>query len=96
MSSPAIPPLFFLDKAIRFPYKKHPIKIQAIGKTRPLPGGEANPEGYETRTLNRIAFVFGSIARQEVKAASDEDLMVIGSIGLKRTCNNTAPFKPYL
>jgi uncharacterized protein len=32
----------------------------------------------------RIAFVFGSLAGQEDKAASDVDLMVIGSIGLRR------------
>jgi len=31
-----------------------------------------------------FAFVFGSIARQEEKAASDVDLMVIGSLGLKK------------
>jgi len=31
-----------------------------------------------------LAFVFGSIARQEEKAASDVDLMVIGNLGLKK------------
>ena len=31
-----------------------------------------------------FAFVFGSIARQEEKAASDVDLMVIGNLGLKK------------
>jgi predicted nucleotidyltransferase len=32
----------------------------------------------------KIAFVFGSLARQEDKAASDVDLMVIGNIGLRK------------
>jgi len=32
----------------------------------------------------RIAFVFGSFARKEEKAASDVDLMVIGDIGLRK------------
>lgn len=32
----------------------------------------------------KIAFVFGSIARQEEKAESDVDLMVIGALGLRK------------
>jgi predicted nucleotidyltransferase len=32
----------------------------------------------------KVAFVFGSIARGELHAESDVDLMVIGSIGLRR------------
>ena len=32
----------------------------------------------------RVAFVFGSFARQEEKANSDIDLMVIGGIGLRK------------
>jgi len=32
----------------------------------------------------KVAFVFGSIARQEDKATSDVDLMVIGNIGLRK------------
>jgi predicted nucleotidyltransferase len=32
----------------------------------------------------KIAFVFGSFARKEEKAASDVDLMVIGDIGLRK------------
>jgi predicted nucleotidyltransferase len=32
----------------------------------------------------RVAFVFGSLARQEEKANSDVDLMVIGDIGLRK------------
>ncbi len=32
----------------------------------------------------KIAFVFGSLARQEVKAGSDVDLAVIGNIGLRK------------
>lgn len=32
----------------------------------------------------KVAFVFGSLARQEDKAASDVDLMVIGDIGLRK------------
>ena len=32
----------------------------------------------------RIAFVFGSLARQEEKAGSDVDLMVVGDIGLRK------------
>jgi predicted nucleotidyltransferase len=32
----------------------------------------------------RIAFVFGSVARHEDRAGSDIDLMVIGSIGLRK------------
>jgi len=32
----------------------------------------------------RVAFVFGSLARQEEKPSSDIDLMVIGELGLRR------------
>jgi len=32
----------------------------------------------------RVAFVFGSLARQEEKANSDVDLMVVGNIGLRK------------
>jgi predicted nucleotidyltransferase len=32
----------------------------------------------------RIAFVFGSLARQQEKANSDVDLMVVGDIGLRK------------
>ena len=32
----------------------------------------------------RVAFVFGSLARQEEKASSDVDLMVVGDIGLRK------------
>jgi predicted nucleotidyltransferase len=32
----------------------------------------------------RVAFVFGSFARQEEKAGSDVDLMVVGDIGLRK------------
>jgi predicted nucleotidyltransferase len=32
----------------------------------------------------RLAFVFGSLARQEEKANSDVDLMVVGDIGLRK------------
>ena len=32
----------------------------------------------------RVAFVFGSFARQEEKASSDVDLMVVGNIGLRK------------
>jgi predicted nucleotidyltransferase len=32
----------------------------------------------------RVAFVFGSFARQEEKANSDVDLMVVGNIGLRK------------
>ena len=32
----------------------------------------------------KVAFVFGSLARQEDKAASDVDLMVIGNTGLRK------------
>ena len=32
----------------------------------------------------RVAFVFGSFARQEEKASSDVDLMVVGDIGLRK------------
>ena len=34
-----------------------------------------------------VAFVFGSIARGEIQAKSDVDLMVVGSIGLRRLTN---------
>ena len=37
-----------------------------------------------------IAFVFGSIARGEASATSDLDLMVIGSLGLRRLSSLTA------
>jgi len=33
----------------------------------------------------RVAFIFGSVARREVKSESDVDLMVIGKIGLRKT-----------
>lgn len=41
---------------------------------------EALSEGSDIR----LAFVYGSIARQEEKAESDVDLMVIGNLGLRR------------
>ena len=37
-----------------------------------------------TEAKIKIAFVFGSFARKEEKAASDVDLMVIGDIGLRK------------
>jgi len=37
-----------------------------------------------SETKIKIAFVFGSFARKEEKAASDVDLMVIGDIGLRK------------
>ena len=40
-------------------------------------------DALSTEKNIKIAFVFGSFARQDDKAASDVDLMVIGSIGLR-------------
>jgi predicted nucleotidyltransferase len=40
-------------------------------------------EALSSETKIKIAFVFGSVARQEEKAISDVDLMVIGDIGLR-------------
>lgn len=37
-----------------------------------------------SETKIKIAFVFGSVARQEEKAMSDVDLLVIGDIGLRK------------
>ena len=37
-----------------------------------------------------IAFVFGSLARHEDQAASDIDLMVVGSIGLRELADQLA------
>jgi uncharacterized protein len=40
-------------------------------------------EALSSETKIKIAFVFGSVARQEEKSISDVDLMVIGDIGLR-------------
>jgi len=39
---------------------------------------------FSSETKIKVAFVFGSFARNEEKAASDVDLMVIGDIGLRK------------
>ena len=41
-------------------------------------------EALASEAKIKIAFVFGSIARQEEKAISDVDLLVIGDIGLRK------------
>ena len=41
-------------------------------------------EALTSETQIKIAFVFGSVARQEEKAISDVDLLVIGDIGLRK------------
>jgi uncharacterized protein len=41
-------------------------------------------EALSSEPKIKIAFVFGSIARQEEKAISDVDLLVIGDIGLRK------------
>ena len=41
-------------------------------------------DALSSETKIKIAFVFGSVARQEEKAISDVDLMVISDIGLRR------------
>ena len=41
-------------------------------------------EALSSETKIKIVFVFGSIARQEEKAISDVDLLVIGDIGLRK------------
>ena len=41
-------------------------------------------DALSAETKIKIAFVFGSIARKEERAASDVDLMVIGDIGLRK------------
>jgi len=41
-------------------------------------------EAIENEKGIKIAFVFGSLARQEEKAHSDVDLMVVGDIGLRK------------
>jgi predicted nucleotidyltransferase len=51
-------------------------------KTSGLADVIVNALGNETGI--RVAFVFGSFARQEEKAGSDVDLMVVGDIGLRK------------
>ena len=41
-------------------------------------------EALSSETKIKIVFIFGSIARQEEKAISDVDLLVIGDIGLRK------------
>jgi predicted nucleotidyltransferase len=63
----------------------HPVypEIRALVlKTSGLADVIVNALGNETGI--RVAFVFGSFARQEEKAASDVDLMVVGDIGLRK------------
>ena len=63
----------------------HPLypEIRALVlKTSGLADVIVNALGNETDI--RVAFVFGSFARQEEKADSDVDLMVIGDIGLRK------------
>ena len=63
----------------------HPLypEIHALVlKTNGLADVIKNALGNETNI--QIAFVFGSFARQEEKANSDVDLMVVGDIGLRK------------
>jgi predicted nucleotidyltransferase len=63
----------------------HPVysEIHALVlKTSGLADVIVNALGNETNI--RVAFVFGSFARQEEKAGSDVDLMVVGDIGLRK------------
>jgi len=63
----------------------HPLypEIRALVlKTSGLADVIVNALGNETDI--RVAFVFGSFARQEEKASSDVDLMVVGDIGLRK------------
>jgi predicted nucleotidyltransferase len=63
----------------------HPVypEIRALVlKTSGLADVIVNALGNETDI--RVAFVFGSFARQEEKAGSDVDLMVVGDIGLRK------------
>lgn len=63
----------------------HPVypEIRALVlKTSGLADVIVNALGNETGI--RVAFVFGSFARQEEKASSDVDLMVVGDIGLRK------------
>lgn len=63
----------------------HPVypEIRALVlKTSGLADVIVNALGNEAGI--RVAFVFGSFARQEEKAGSDVDLMVIGDIGLRK------------
>ena len=63
----------------------HPLypEIRALVlKTSGLADVIVNALGNETDI--RVAFVFGSFARQEEKAGSDVDLMVVGDIGLRK------------
>ena len=63
----------------------HPVypEIRALVlKTSGLADVIVNALGNETGI--RVAFVFGSFARQEEKAGSDVDLMVVGDIGLRK------------
>ena len=63
----------------------HPVypEIRALVlKTSGLADVIVNALGNETDI--RLAFVFGSFARQEEKAGSDVDLMVVGDIGLRK------------
>jgi predicted nucleotidyltransferase len=65
--------------------KEHPlypdirnIVLKTSGLAEVIKGAlSANPD-------IKIAFVFGSVARHEEKAASDVDLMVIGTLGLRK------------
>jgi len=63
----------------------HPLypEIRALVlKTSGLADVIVNALGNKTDI--RVSFVFGSFARQEEKASSDVDLMVIGDIGLRK------------
>jgi len=63
----------------------HPLypEIRALVlKTSGLADVIVNALGNETDI--RVAFVFGSFARQDEKAGSDVDLMVVGDIGLRK------------
>lgn len=63
----------------------HPVypEIRALVlKTSGLADVIVNALGNETDI--RVAFVFGSFAREEEKASSDVDLMVVGDIGLRK------------
>lgn len=60
----------------------YPVIRNLVFKTSGIP--DLLKDALASETKIKIAFVFGSFARNEEKAASDIDLMVIGDIGLRK------------
>jgi DNA-binding transcriptional ArsR family regulator len=69
----------------------HPLYLELCQIVLKTSGWLAELKKALSRDGVRLAFIFGSIARGEERAASDIDLMVVGNIGLRTLSGLTGP-----